>query len=229
MPRENRFTGFTSVRVLPDRKLLVAGYLGGRLALLRLTANGQLDPRFGGGDRDLDAASRPAAVLLPAPALLDVTANGRILLGGIADRAREEPLLLFRLRPDGSVDRGFGRNGHVAGGHDDAAAVTFIPFALSVQRDGRIVIAGVDERVDRERRVRPAFTVLRYQANGSRLDRSFGKGGVETLPSNQAGGAAAAAPFRAGVVVGGGIYIRRGKSERFSSVLVGYPGGARAW
>jgi hypothetical protein len=29
MPRENRFTGFTSVRVLSDRRLLVAGYLRG--------------------------------------------------------------------------------------------------------------------------------------------------------------------------------------------------------
>jgi uncharacterized delta-60 repeat protein len=225
-PRENSFTGFTTVRALPNRKLLAAGYLRGALALLRLTAEGDLDPSFGGGDGIATPRAGQPRYCCPTPALLDVTTNGRILLGGIADRAREEPLLLFRLRPDGSIDPSFGRRGHVAGGHDDAATETFIPLALSVQRDGRIVVAGADERVDRERRVSPAFTVLRYQGNGKRLDRSFGKGGVAALPPSQAGGAATAAPFRGGVVVGGGIYIREGKSERFSSVLVGYPGAA---
>lgn len=228
MPRENRFTSFTTVRALPDRKLLVAGYLRGALSLLRLTAEGDLDPSFGGGDGIATPRAGQPRYCCPTPALLDVTANGRILLGGIADRAREEPLLLFRLLPDGAIDPSFGRKGHVAGRHDDDATETFIPLALSAQSDGRIVVAGADERVDRERRVSPAFTALRYQANGRSLDRSFGKGGVTALPPSQAGGAAAAAPFRGGVVVGGGIYIRSGKSERFSSVLVGYPGGAGA-
>jgi uncharacterized delta-60 repeat protein len=223
-PRENRFTGFTSVRVLPDRGLLVAGYLRGALAVLRLTPDGKLDPGFGGGDGiSMPRAGQPR-YCCPTPALLDLTAQGRILLGGVADRAREEPLLLFRLLPDGSIDPSFARKGHVAGGHDDAATETFIPFALSLQRDGRIVVAGVDERVDRDRSVWPAFTVLRYQANGRRLDRSFGKRGAQTLPSGQAGGAAAAEPFRGGVVVGGGSYLRGAGGERFSPVLVRYPG-----
>ncbi len=219
MPRENSFTGFTTVRALLNGKVLVAGYLRGALALLRLTAEGDLDPSFGGGDGIATPRAGQPRYCCPTPALLGVTSNGRILLGGIADRAREEPLLLFRLRPDGSIDPSFGRKGHVAGGHDDAATVTFIPLALSVQRDGRIVVAGADERVDRERRVWPAFTILRYQANGRRLDRSFGKGGVTALPPSQAGAAAAAAPFRSGVVVGGGIYVRDDKGERFSPVL----------
>jgi uncharacterized delta-60 repeat protein len=227
-PRENRFTGFTTVRALRDGRLLVAGYLRGELALLRLTAEGRPDPGFGGGDGIATPRAGQPRYCCPTPALLGMTANGRILLGGIADRAREEPLLLFRLLPDGSIDPSFGKNGHVAGGHDDAATETFIPLALSVQRDGRIVVAGADERVDRERRVSPAFTVLRYQANGRRLDRSFGKGGAAALPPSQAGGAAAAVPFRGGVVVGGGIYVPEGKTERFNPVLVGYPGAAGA-
>ncbi len=227
-PRENSFTGFTTVRALADGKLLVAGYLRGALALLRLTTEGDLDPSFGGGDGIATPRAGQPRYCCPTLALLDVTANGRILLGGIADRVREEPLLLFRLRPDGSIDPSFGRKGHVAGSHDDAATESFIPLALSVQRDGRIVVGGADERVDRERRVSPAFTVLRYQANGRSLDRSFGKGGVTALPPSQAGGAATAAPFRGGVVVGGGIYVPAGKSERYSPVLVGYPGAAGA-
>lgn len=226
-PRENSFTGFTTVRALPSGKLLVAGYLRGALSLLRLTAEGDLDPSFGGGDGIATPRVGQPRYCCPTPALLDITANGRILLGGIADRAREEPLLLFRLLPDGAIDPGFGRKGHVAGGHDDDATETFIPLALSAQRDGRIVVAGADERVDRERRVSPAFTALRYQANGRRLDRSFGKGGVTALPPSQAGGAATAAPFRGGVVVGGGIYIRSGKSERFSPILVRFQGATR--
>jgi len=225
MARENLFTGFTSVEILPDRKVLVAGYLRGALALLRLTADGELDRSFGGGDGIVTPQAGQPRYCCPTPALLGVTGNGWILVGGAADRAREEPLLLFRLRPDGSTDRSFGTKGHIFGRPQGNATSTFIPFALTVQQNGRMVVAGVDERVERERRVWPAFTVLRYLADG-KVDRSFGKGGVEMLPSSQAGGGVAATVSGGAVVVGGGTYSRASKGSRFRPVLTRYKAGS---
>jgi hypothetical protein len=163
--------------------------------VLRLTTDGQLDPSFGGGDgistpqagqpryccptrRCWTSPPRRGSCSAESPIALDV-----------------EPLLLFRLLPDGSVDRGFGRNGHVARG-DDAATVTFTPFALSTQRDA---LPGQRPQVESLPRQR----------------------GVEALPPSQAGGPPRPRLSATGWGVGGGIYVREGKGEHFRPVLRG--------
>jgi Domain of unknown function (DUF5122) beta-propeller len=47
--RADGFTGLTAVEMLPDGGILAAGYLGGRLSLVRITADGRLDQSFGAG------------------------------------------------------------------------------------------------------------------------------------------------------------------------------------
>lgn len=220
---ENLFTGFTSVKVRPDRNILVAGYIHGALAVLRLTADGRPDPSFGDDGVVTPAAGQPRDCCA-TPVLLGLTKKERILLGGISDRAREDPLLLFRLHADGSTDRSFGTKGHIFGHPPKGVTVNFIPHALAVQGDGRIVVAGIDEHEERDGRLWPVFTVLRYLPRG-KVDRSFGRDGVETLPSSQAGAAVAATTTASSVVVGGGSYPRHTMGALFSPILIRYPQG----
>jgi uncharacterized delta-60 repeat protein len=115
--------------VQPDGKLLLAGCsASGTEApsdtlILRYLQDGSLDRSWGsGGIRsygDLGVASRgsecPDVAMTPRRELL--------VLGS----------RLWRLRPDGSIDSSFGRDGSIAIGPGDA---------LGVQADGKIVLAG---------------------------------------------------------------------------------------
>jgi uncharacterized delta-60 repeat protein len=225
MPRDNRFTGFTSLRILRNGKVLIAGYLGGQLSLMRLTVAGDPDPAFG-GDGIVSPRAGQGPYCCPTPALLGVTAKGRILLGGAPDRASEEPLLLFRLRADGSIDRSFGIQGHIAGAPRHRTT-TFTPFSLAVQRDGRVLVAGVDERVESDRRIVPVFTALRYLPGGG-VDRAFGMGGATTLPASQTGGATAALTLGGTVIVAGAIHGHIDEDEPFRPVLATVPAPANS-
>jgi uncharacterized delta-60 repeat protein len=186
--RDDVFTGFTSVAPLANGKLLVAGYLQGRLSLVRLTQRGDLDPAFGGGDGIATPSAGQPRACCPAAAGLAIARRGRILLSGIAERLKEEPVLLFALRSDGSLDRAFGAGGKVVGRPRRADLSGFIEHGLARQRNGRIVVVGAAERINRERTISYRFTVLRYLANG-RVDRSFGSGGVDTAEAAMGGAA----------------------------------------
>jgi uncharacterized delta-60 repeat protein len=221
-PRDGVFTGFTSVLALRSGKTLVAGYLRGRLAVLRLTAAGQLDPSFGGGDgMAMPRAGQPRACC-PFPAVLALAKGGRILLSGIAERAREEPVLLLRLRPDGRLDPSFGKRGKVVGRPRHKNLSAFLALDMARQRNGRIVVVGANELVDRESTVFYRFTTLRYLASG-KVDRGFGSGGVATVEPSLGGVAAAALALPDGrVVVGGGLYDLHAHPSPFSPVLSRY-------
>jgi len=223
-PRDGVFTGFTSVRSLRSGKILVAGYLHGRLSVLRLTEGGQLDPSFGGGDGiAMPSAGQPRACC-PFPATIALAKGGRILLSGIAERAREEPVLLFRLRPNGQLDPGFGKRGTVVGRPDRKGLSAFLELGMARQRNGRIVVVGASELVDRESTVFYRFTVLRYLANG-KVDRGFGSGGVATVSPPTGGVAASAVALPNGrVAVGGGLYDLHAHPSPFHPVVARFLG-----
>jgi len=225
-PREHFFTGLTSVEPLPDGKLLVAGYLQGRLSLIRLTAEGQMDPAFGGGDGVVAPSAGQPRVCCPSTASLAVARGGRILLGGVAERTREEPVLLFGFRPDGELDRGFGQGGKVVGRPGRPELSAFTALGMASQSNGRILVVGAAERVDRERTVSYRFTAIRYLANG-KVDRGFGSGGVHTVEPGQGGVAATALALPDGrAVAGGGLYGLRPGEGPFRPALTAFrPGG----
>jgi uncharacterized delta-60 repeat protein len=153
----------------PDGKVVVAGSktaVGGTSEVLvaRLNADGLADAGFGGvglgrrtiGSGGLDYAE--AVALQP---------DGKILIAGTA--GPEARLLVARLNPDGSNDAGFGQGGAVGldfGGNDVASAV-------SVQRDGKIVVAGTTSAGQ-------DVAVARLAADGS-LDAGFGTGGRRVI------------------------------------------------
>ena len=98
----------------------------------------------------------------------------------------------------------------------------FIETGMAQQRNGRIVVTGAAERVDRERTVSYRFTAIRYLANG-KVDKGFGSGGVQTVESSMGGIAATALALPSGrVVVGGGLYDLQTRPNSFRPALTRY-------
>jgi uncharacterized delta-60 repeat protein len=219
-------TTLSRVEVLRNRKILVAGYLRGRLVLLRLTPTGKLDRSFGGGDGKVVPKMRRYFFCCPLPALLAVQRDGRILVGSEAVRRSEYPFVLARFHPDGRPDRSFGRGGIATGRPPAGRGFYLVPTDVAVQGNRRIVVVGYEERVAADRRVFLVFTAMRYLANG-RLDRSFGDGGMQTLSRGGGSSAWAAVTQPNGrVVAGGGAEEGRGLPSDPALLLTRYlPGG----
>jgi uncharacterized delta-60 repeat protein len=131
----------------PDEKLIVVGHVanGGKAdwGVLRYGPNGRLDDTFAGdGVRILafgsDYEFAQAAAVQP---------NGRIVVVGRIRRSGNDQFGIVRLKPNGSYDLGFSKDGRAVvdfdGGSDTARDV-------ALQDNGRIVVSG--EAFDRGRR-----------------------------------------------------------------------------
>jgi uncharacterized delta-60 repeat protein len=146
------------------------------MAIARYLPNGTLDPAFGSAGLvhlDVDSASDEVRALR-------VLSDNAILAAGSLSTSSHADFGIFKLRPDGSADTTFGepdigstRKGYV---RLDIAGVNFHDnaYAMALQRDGRIVLAGVT----------PVFhdgfnygqvAVARFTADGM-LDTTFGGG-----------------------------------------------------
>ena len=155
-------SGVMDVRVLPNGKLLLAGYSGpegGNMQVARMNSNGALDTTFGtagraavdfGGDDFGNAVARQA--------------DGRIVVAGVSTA---EGAVVARLRATGALDPDFNGDGRVTlpgGGSANG---------VRVQPDRKIVVAGT-----------PAgsltMTVTRLMPNGS-LDTTFDGDGTATI------------------------------------------------
>lgn len=103
--------------------------------------------------------------------------DGKILVAGTTNLS----FSLVRYQTDGSLDASFGNNGSVVTsiniGGDTA-------FALAVQPDGKILVAGTSITTRNE------FAVVRYDPDGS-LDTSFDGDGMVTTPIGLGSGAIA--------------------------------------
>jgi uncharacterized delta-60 repeat protein len=173
---------------------------GGNIGLLRYLADGALDTSLGGG-------------LIETELSLQTTANdvairrdGKIVVAG-SSLARGSPFgsfVLARYSQSGSLDRSFGKNGlavtHV--GQDSGGA-----FALAIQPDGRIVVAGFGERVGQA----PAGLLIRYRANG-KIDKSFGTDGRVSFAPH---GKGEAALTDVAVLPSGKVLVSGGTNRRF--------------
>lgn len=141
----------------PDEKLVVVGHVanGGKAdwGVLRYGTNGRLDDTFhGDGIRILAFGSDYEFAQSAA-----VQPNGRIVVVGRIRRSGNDHFGIVRLKPNGSYDQGFSKDGRVIvdfdGGSDTARDV-------ALQDNGRIVVAG--EALDRGRR---RFAVTRLFAS----------------------------------------------------------------
>jgi uncharacterized delta-60 repeat protein len=140
------------------------------IRIIRLTRGGELDDSFSGdGRRSLDLGRREWVRTLA------IGRHGRIFVGGSVRQRKPRGtsrtnLALARLKPNGSLDRRFGRRGIVTTDMDrfDYAS------DLAPQADGKMVVSGIATRFDPNNPQR--WVVLRYRKNG-RLDRSFSGNG----------------------------------------------------
>ena len=129
-----------ALAIQPDGKIVMAGatLLNRDATVHRLTPGGAPDGSFGiGGIVRLDSGdSEDAHALALQP-------DGKILVA--AEASANARALLYRLRPDGSRDAGFGENGmRIIGGGDVPA------YALALQGDGGILLAGNDSKADQD-------------------------------------------------------------------------------
>jgi uncharacterized delta-60 repeat protein len=152
-----------------DGRIVVAGESNGDFALARYHTDGRLDTSFDGDGR-VTTAFGSAGDYARAVA---VQADGRIVAAGYTWNGSRYTFAVARYDADGSLDTRFDADGKVttAFGTDDARA-----FALALQADGRIIVAGsagiTGDHYD--------FAVARYDADGH-LDPSFdGDGRVTT-------------------------------------------------
>jgi uncharacterized delta-60 repeat protein len=109
-----------------------------------------------------------------------VQADGKIVAAGQHKEVYEDDIgdiALVRYNPDGSLDTTFDGDGIVItslGPKNDIAQ------GMVVQSDGRIVVAGSTNRIDRGK-LRSDFALVRYNPDGS-LDPTFNGDGIVTTP-----------------------------------------------
>jgi uncharacterized delta-60 repeat protein len=191
----------------PDGKLVVAGNCGSDYGgtdsctpvLARYNPNGSLDTSFGQAGKVIFTRSTWAAEMA-----LALQPDGKILAAGSlrndypSTPEEDFDVMLFRLDPDGSYDTAFGANGLVS---TDFETMYDIAYALALQPDGKIVLAGT-RVVDVG-----AMILARYNSNGS-PDASFGSGGKVLLPQDGEDESATALVLQPDgkILVGGSIY-----------------------
>jgi uncharacterized delta-60 repeat protein len=182
--------------VQPDGKVLVAGSRYGAthdiFVIERYLPDGSFDPDFATGGR-LELHLVPGSVRETLTAL-ELTPDGRILLGGMAgdERGRDgsivpDFLVFARLLPDGSLDGSFGEGG-VAVHSLERRSYPDAPHELVLTGDGGFLAVGGSRKSRYPSRYgRGQPSVARFLADG-RIDPSYGKSGLAVLRNPDAAG-----------------------------------------
>jgi uncharacterized delta-60 repeat protein len=162
------------LRVLPDGKILLTGYVTAapqanlQLILMQLLPDGAFDTSFGAGGKVIltDATNQVGRTLLQLP-------DGKIVVAGQSNAINNKrSFATFRFLPNGALDNSFGTGGRVVVPVGTTSTET--AMALLRQADGKLVLTGHAVRngtID--------FAVVRLLENGS-PDPGFGGGGVVT-------------------------------------------------
>ena len=166
----------SSMALQADGKIVMVGGTFTDFILARFNADGSLDTGFGvGGKVTTDMGSGFRSEEAQAVA---IQPDGRIVVVGYAaiDTAPPAPrppatFALARYNTDGSLDTSFGSGGKVSGN------VNGLAYAVRVQADGKIVVAGDVPFPSTNGIDFSDFTVARFNANGS-LDLAFGTSGT---------------------------------------------------
>jgi uncharacterized delta-60 repeat protein len=128
-----------AVAVQPDGKVVVAGLGDGRgLVVVRYTTGGELDTSFGGD-------GVVTTTLCNEGYDLAIQDDGAIVVVGHAGQDDAEDLAIVRLRSDGALDAVFDGDGVAT---LDVAGESDLAFAVGMQADGKIVVAGRGESGD---------------------------------------------------------------------------------
>jgi uncharacterized delta-60 repeat protein len=130
---------------------------------------GQLDVAFGtGGQRTTDLGGTYDWGYATA-----VQRDGRILAAGVTNARGTHDFALSRYLPSGELDPSFGDQGVAI---SDFGKSWDWAYALALQPNGQIVVAGVSDRSGSK-----DFALARYNTDG-KLDQSFGRDGLVLTP-----------------------------------------------
>ena len=183
-----------AVAIQGDGKIVAAGVASGDFALARYNVDGTLDTQFGNGGTittDFGGDDKANALALQR--------DGQIVVAGVAG---DRDFALARYRTDGTLDPTFGTEGRVI---TDFSDNTDVAFALAIQPDGMIVVAGATGAYPSAQ-----FALARYSGDGS-LDAGFGAGGRVTISFGRDARAHALAIQSDGKLVAGG-FLNNGSS-----------------
>jgi len=161
-----------------DGKIVVAGSSDGAFALARYLPNGALDPSFGSNgtvltDFGFGSGSEDY------PSALALQPDGKIVVAGYSIAGGSHDFALARYLSNGTLDPSFSGDGTVLTNFGSGS--TDLAYALVIQTDGKIVVAGSSDG---------AFALARYLPNGA-LDPSFGSNGTVTTAFDSSVNAAA--------------------------------------
>jgi uncharacterized delta-60 repeat protein len=200
-----------TVSLQTDGKIVVAGYsyngANNDFAVVRYLEDGGLDSSFGTGGK----VTTPVGGGYDIAYALGIQEDGGILAGGVSYNGANNDFAVVRYLEDGSLDSSFGTGGKVT---TPVGAFLDIAYALGLQSDGKIVLAGASN--DGQRNV---FALVRYDPDGG-LDSGFGVGGkVTTAIGDRFAAASALAVQTDGKIVAAGMAYDEANSD---VVLVRY-------
>ncbi|HNU57626.1 MAG TPA: hypothetical protein PKN30_13630 [Flavobacteriales bacterium] len=181
--------GLPSGAVLAAGNAVVEGV--SRFAVSRTLADGSLDTDFNG----VGYATIGFDDFNDACFAMTLDADGAIVLAGYSNNGVQNELALARLTADGAPDPGFGGNGSV---RLSLAPVSVEIYALAIQPDGRIVVAG-----NAFNGITGGILVARFNADGSPDTDFNGTGHVITNVGDNAVGYGLAVLPDGKLVVGG--------------------------
>lgn len=152
-----------------DGKILLTGYAqvgygAEDFAVVRCNTDGSLDNSFGKNGK----ITTPIGVGLDISYCSVLQPDGKIVLAGYMGNGNGGDVAIVRYNSNGSLDNSFNSTGIVTtdfSGYKDCA------FDVALQKDGKIVIAGVSTIG-----IKDVYLIARYNANG-RVDSSFGTNG----------------------------------------------------
>jgi uncharacterized delta-60 repeat protein len=177
-----RLASINAMAIGEDGRIVLAGQVVTDLkpttrdiVVARLNANGSPDAAFGSGGR-VTLEFRPGYD--NSASAVTVLPDGRIVIAAgsqQADSAIPEITGLFRLKPDGTADTGFGTAGRVIVG--DAASRSRL-FSVQALADGRLLTCG-DKTQDKS----SVYFAARLMPDGS-FDPKFGSNGRSSASSS---------------------------------------------
>nr|WP_294859352.1 T9SS type A sorting domain-containing protein [uncultured Fluviicola sp.] len=191
---ESRSQG-SSVAIQSDGKILLGGFSGWYINLVRYNGDGTLDTGFGTGGKVITDVEGYYSEKCKS---LTILSDGKILVGGYGQHsANDNPyFMLLRYNSDGSLDDTFGINGKVIGSEGKANSMV-------VQGDGKIILGGSFNF---------SFAMERYHTDGT-IDNAFGLNGQVITPIGNSGEANSMSIQNDGRILLGGWSINVSNSE----------------
>ena len=155
--------------IQPNGKIVLAGGANGSLdfGVARFNTDGSFDTSF---DTDGKVTTNFGGTYTAGYGVAR-TPDRKIVVAGIKEfvgAGFDYDFAVARYNDDGSLDTSFGAGGKVT---TDFASTDDIPYSVTVQTDGKIVVAGMTDPG-----AAANFGLVRYNVDGS-LDASFGIGG----------------------------------------------------